>query len=229
MNLLNRYKRLFTIDEINSDFGKLMTERFDSIRAELISNMHLLKTHNWDQSTGYEGTDNNMHYNGWQVIPLYMTFSDVNVIDKERFLASFKDRSDMSYKPEVNSDVVSFENTDILKVLSKTCLECGVTKRAAISIFHPDGYINWHIDPDPVTETHTIIRGVWGLDVPEEGESFLLLGDHKQHESWKVTNNDCRLICGRTNHRLDNTHKKPLYTLIFDQEVSIEYLDSITQ
>ena len=229
LSLINKYKRFFTLDEINPHFGKLMAERFDSIRDELVSNMHLLKTHNWDQSTGYEGTKNNMHYNGWQVIPLYMSFSSVNEVNKEWFMSSFKEKSDVKYKSVANSDSISFENTDILKVLSKTCLECGVIKRTAVSIFHPDGYINWHIDEDPVTETHSIIRGCYGLDVPEEGDSFLLLGDQKQHESWQVNNNDCRLICGRTNHRLDNRHKKPLYTLIFDQEVSREYLDKITQ
>jgi hypothetical protein len=229
MNLLNRYKRFFKIDEINARFGDLMRERFDSIRSEFLESKHLLKTHNWDQSTGYEGSINSISYNGWQVMPMYMSFSDVNLVKKEEFLSSFKYQSDMSYSTKPNSELVIFENAEILKTLSKTCVEGGVIKRVGVSVFHPDSYINWHIDPDPVSDTHTIIRGVWGLDVPEEGESYILLGDESQYESWRITNNDCRLICGRTNHRLKNSHSSPLYTLIFDQEVPRSYLDNIVK
>ena len=228
---LNKYDRFFTLEEINPKLGKLLTERYDEIKAEFDENRHLLKTHNWAPETGYEGVWNKVPWNGWEVAPMLFDLGPISKEQREGFLDGVKSMWKMDVEYNSANMVMTFsENTKLLPTLYRTALECGVRRRFGLSIFHPDGYIRWHVDPDPETQSHAIIRGCWGLEINEEEgkDSCLLLGDASDHVSWKLKNNECRLIWGRTNHRLDNNGiSTPRYCFIFDNEVPFTYLDSI--
>ena len=225
MKKQERYDRFFELEEINAKFGELLTDRYDSIRKEFDENKHHLKYANWDPSTGYDGTWNSIEYNGWKAAPLIM-----NVDEASFDFCRFEDFWKQKLKRDKRTGNVIFEdNTKLFPTLFNTLLECGVTTRVGICTFMPDSYIHWHVDPDPDTDSHVIIRGVWGIDVQqEEGkESCLLLGDKSDHDSWKLENNKSILIWGRTNHRLDNSLTTPRHVLIFDHTVSREFLKSI--
>jgi hypothetical protein len=221
---MNKMNRFFTLDEINPNL-KLLEERFDEIHEEFMANKNNLFAITWGAEVGYYvqnaaervGKQSSSVYKGWQVAPLYGTMNDILSINS--------DMNHYKHLIQVDDDLLKVKhNVSMLPILTKTLLEAGVRKRVGITILEAKKEIAWHSDPDPEKPGLAIIRGLWGLDVPEEEgkESFIYLNNNTQKVKFK--NNEYVLFWGRTNHRVKNNLSSSRYMICFDHEVPYKKL-----
>lgn len=210
--------RFFSIDEINTKLH-LLSERFELIQSEFFKNKDNLVWTNWYSKNNYPKIDESP-YAGWQVAPLI-------VQDRNITHSYIRKNYNQSVKFDFKSGAFLLQNSEYyFPTLISTLLECGIKKRVGISVVFPNKEIKWHTDPDPETKKCAIIRGLWGLDVQNDGsgECSLCLGDQNNYEKRLFKNNEFMFFWGRTKHMVSNTLKTPRYALCFDQNVSREYL-----
>jgi hypothetical protein len=207
---------------------KILQSNFEKIQSEFLANKDKIFAIDWGAELGYyvleykENSSSNDKslgsvYKGWKVAPLYGSINDMDGINNS--LNKYKDLVEID-----NSIVKVKHNTRMLPTLTKTLLECDVVKRVGITILEPGKKIEWHIDPDPEKPGLAIIRGLWGLDVPEEEgrESFLALKEKNQKQVFK--NNEFVLFWGRSRHKAVNNLTQPRYMVCFDTEVPYKKL-----
>lgn len=209
--------RFFLVDEINTKLH-LLSERFELIQSEFLQNKDKLTWTNWDGNNRYTKI-NESPYAGWKISPLMAQGNNLSSY-------SLRKNYNQSVRFDSKHGVFLLQNSEHLPILITTLLECGIKKRVGISVVFPNKKIKWHTDPDPETKKCAIIRGLWGLDVRDDGsgECFLCLGDENNYEKRLFKNNEFMFFWGRTKHMVSNTLKTPRYALCFDQDVPREYL-----
>jgi hypothetical protein len=216
--------RFFTLDEINPKL-KLLSHRYEQIKKEFNDNLDKFVWTNWRGNNQYTSIKNSP-YDGWKVCAL---MSDAEGISSNQ-INSICNQLSLSFNQRIsfNEDKQIFltENSCYLPTLISTLIECDVKKRVGISVVFPGKNIKWHMDPDPEKEDYALIRGLWGVDIKSEesGVSFLCLGDEINYEKRQFRNNEFMFFWGRTKHMVANTLQTPRYVLLFDQEVSRDYL-----
>jgi hypothetical protein len=206
----------FNVSEINPNL-KLLEERFDEIHEEFIRNKNNLFVINWGAEVGYYVKENSAVYKGWQVAPLYGNINDIFSVNSE--IDQYKHLID------IDGDLLKVKhNIAMLPILTETLLEAGVRKRVGITILETGKQIPWHTDPDPEKQGLAIIRGLWGLDVPEEDgkESFIYLNDKTQKIKFK--NNEYVFFWGRAKHKVENNLSNSRYMICFDHEIPYKNL-----
>ena len=214
-------KKFFTPEEINPKL-KLLTERFDQIQKEFLENQKNLIWTNWNGDNDYAQIKNSP-YEGWKVAALLLQYENNSIIDELKTNYN----QNVEFDPTISTFV--FDNCKYFPVLTSTLLEIGIKKRVGLSVVFPGKEIKWHIDPDPETLNHSIIRGLWGIDVRPDlhGECALYLGDEQNPEKYNFKNNEFMFFWGRTKHRVLNTLQTPRYVLCFDQLLPKDYLLSL--
>ncbi len=214
--------RFFTVDEINPKLI-LLQERYDKIIDEFHSNFESLVWTNWNGDNDYKQITESP-YKGWKVSALMV--GSENISDRDIFSKELEKSYNQKVYFDSHNQVFLFENSKYLPTLIETLLECDIKKRVGLSVVFPDKEISWHIVPDPETAEYAIIRGMWGLEIKQEKDRdcFLCLGDEVNYQKKSFKNNEFMFFWGRTKHMVLNTLQTARYVVLFDQDVSKQYL-----
>jgi hypothetical protein len=208
--------RFFDVNEINPNLN-LLKERFDDIQKEFMQNKDKLFFINWGAEIGYYVRENNAAYKGWKVAPLYGNIMDI--------LSVNTNIQQYNHLIEIEDDLLKVKyNTSLLPILTSTLLESGVRKRVGITGLEPGKEIKWHTDPDPENPGLAIIRGLWGLDVPEEEEKESAIYLNTRDQKIKFKNNEYAFFWGRTKHKVKNNLSNSRYMICFDHEIPYKNL-----
>lgn len=173
---------------------KLLSDRYELIREEYLSNRHKLEFKDFTQ----EQNKNISEFGKGYPIEVESYFSALeNTGNKGWHLAGLK------YQNHFYS-----RNSNFLPVLSDTLNQISSLNACAINVLDSEISLNWHNDDDYYPGIPTL-RILWGLDVPvEDGkESIIQMKDplSLNIETKKFENNQFYCFWPTTEHRVENT------------------------
>lgn len=184
--------RFYNYEEFNPKL-KLLIDRFDTIKQEYDQNKH-----NIEWTIPPQLTEKLSDRAGWHIAAMLGTFFS-------------KDGS-----------LVIGKNANLLPTLRDTIIETKETKRVGLLKLEPETVLDWHRDhekqKDLNTNTHSIIRALLGLDIPnEEGKSsFLEIETKKGIERKIFEHKSIMMFDGEINHRAVNEYSKERVVFVFD-------------
>ena len=210
--------RFYSIEELNPDL-KLLSENYDSIKEEFLTNKDKLVWTNWSPNNTYVAPGNDP-YEGWQIAGLYLEYGQ-HIVDN---IDTYRKLYQTEVYPDPERGIVYGDNAKSLPILTDIAYKCGLRTRVGVSVVYPGKHIGWHTDNDPATEDTVTLRGLWGLDINSTSDeyAFLSLNVRGDMPTEHFENNKFIMFWGRTTHMVYNTLKTPRYCLCFDMKVNID-------
>jgi hypothetical protein len=184
---------------------KLLSERFDLIHNEYVSNKKKLEFKDFSKKQEYSiGTDKKGHPIS---IPEYL--------HQEQ-----KEESSIGWHISAlyGNNTPYSRNTQYLPILSQTLKEINLLYICAINLLDPSYSLDWHNDNDYFPNVSTI-RILWGLDVPIEKDKYSLIqiqGEDKIIETKKFENGEFYIFLPGLMHRVENTLSQSRSLLCID-------------
>ena len=173
---------------------KLLSDRYDLIRGEYLSNRDKLEFKDFTK----QQDENILEYGKGYPIGVENYFTAPKKMDENGW-----HMAGILYENYLYN-----RNSDFLPVLTETLKEIQTLTMCGINILDPGVSLNWHNDDDYVPGVPTL-RVLWGLDVPveENGESIIQMRDSlsEEVETKRFENNQFYCFCPSTTHRIENT------------------------
>lgn len=132
---------------------QLLKDNFPSIKKEYEDFKNIIQWMPMHWDLGYDGKKTINDYYGWRASPILGT--------------SFSNNK---------RDLVEFEICKHFPILTNLLKQINITHRVGFTSLDPNSDIVWHRDyDDPNTDTHTIVRVLFAVDVPKhENKSAFL-------------------------------------------------------
>lgn len=184
---------------------KLLSDRYDLIREEYLSNRDKLEFKDFTKQQ-----DKNILEHG-KGFPIGV---------ESYFIAPKKSaKKGWHIAGLLYENYLYNRNSDFLPVLTETLKEIQTLTVCAINILDSGMSLDWHNDDDYVPGVPTL-RLLWGLDVPteENGESIIQMKDQfsEEVETKKFENNQFYCFWPSTTHRIENTLSAPRAVVAID-------------
>ncbi len=198
---------------------KILQDNYIQLRDEFRAALPHLEWVNWgadsEDDTGYYGEKQVANHNGyWKNVPLYG--------QGEEFMST-----QVTSERRTDGIVEHPHNCEVLSNFVAHCRKANCVKRVGINVLEPGEQIPPHTDRDPNPPNGYLIRGLWGLDVPEEPgkKCFLALRNPctNKLEVRHFKNNHFMFFWGYNHHAVYNTLTKPRYVLVVDHEVRTSF------
>ena len=173
---------------------KLLSDRYDLIRGEYLSNRDKLEFKDFTK----QQDENILEYGKGYPIGVENYFTAPKKMDENGW-----HMAGILYENYLYN-----RNSDFLPVLTETLKEIQTLTMCGINILDPGVSLNWHNDDDYVPGVPTL-RVLWGLDVPveENGESIIQMRDSlsEEVETKRFEHNQFYCFWPSTTHRIENT------------------------
>lgn len=189
----------------------LFNERFDQIQKEFRENLDQLEFIAWH--------DDRAHQEGSGYVPVGAPLIGLQS-EKQEQLPVWNKMYDWK------DGLRAHKNIELVPTLVQTLLDCGITRRASITKMQPKSKIPLHRDGDPNPPGGIILRGIVGLDVPEEEDKrcYLMVRNRpkKDWDTKDICNKSVAVFQPNHIHAVVNQLSGIRYTLCFDTVVWFE-------